>query len=614
MLAEDRRLRDGESPTLAILLTWVCVSIVLLAVAASRIIDNQYPGPDDALRLVQVRDLLAGQGWYDLHQYRMMPPDGTLMHWSRLVDIPIAGLILFFSLFLEQDMAERVTMVVIPLVTLLLTMLVIGRLTWRLFDRQAAIYACVSLVLLPMLAMQFQPLRIDHHGWQILSVVFALWAITWRNPASGGAAAGFAMATGLMISLETIFMSAAFASVLAIRWLRDNHQRWWLVSYLQSLALGLVLLFAATRGLPDLAAHCDAISPPQIGFFLIVALGSGALAVAPSIPRLPLVAALAGFGVLGIFFIGWSAPQCLVPPFADLDPLVRDYWYANVTEGQPVWKKDFDMAIPAIIQPLIALGFAVYLFSTSHDWVRWWWSEYAIVLIVALLGGVLTARSIAFAGAVAAIPMGWFVARLFVRWRAHTSLLRKAMLAIVLYLVFIPAAPLLIWQQIQPQRVSSMAPSVGMSKCELRTSAKLLNQLPPATLFSPLDIGPALLFHTHHSVVASGHHRAEQAMHDVIGGFIGDADQARDVVKQYGADYVVICVDLIEATNLRFGGDEAGLMGRLVANDPPAWLEQVDLGTPEAFLVWRVVDEPSQPMDEGAEATPLQDGSSSPGR
>ena len=45
---------------------------------------------DDAMRLVQVRDLLAGQGWFDLTQYRLNPPDGVAMHWSRLIDLPIA--------------------------------------------------------------------------------------------------------------------------------------------------------------------------------------------------------------------------------------------------------------------------------------------------------------------------------------------------------------------------------------------------------------------------------------------------------------------------------------------------------------------------------------------
>src|SRR4051812_18771216 len=52
---------------------------------------------DSLLRLVQIRDLLGGQAWFDLHQYRMGPEGGFVMHWSRLVDAPIALIILVLS-------------------------------------------------------------------------------------------------------------------------------------------------------------------------------------------------------------------------------------------------------------------------------------------------------------------------------------------------------------------------------------------------------------------------------------------------------------------------------------------------------------------------------------
>src|SRR5579872_2177391 len=61
---------------------------------------------DDAMRLAQVRDLLAGQSWYDLTQWRMNVPFGLPMHWSRLIDAPIAGLILLFRQFLAPQSAE----------------------------------------------------------------------------------------------------------------------------------------------------------------------------------------------------------------------------------------------------------------------------------------------------------------------------------------------------------------------------------------------------------------------------------------------------------------------------------------------------------------------------
>ena len=589
MLGEDRRLRLGERPTSAIFVTWLCVSVILLAVASTRILDNQYPDPDDALRLAQVRDLLAGQAWYDLHQYRMTPPDGTLMHWSRLVDLPIAGLILFLSLFMEMALAERVTMVVMPLIVLLLTMLVIGRLAWRLFDRQVAIFTCAAMILMPLVATQFQPMRIDHHSWQILSAAIALWAISWRKAAHGGAIAGLAMAAGLIISLETIFLSAGFAGVLAMRWMRDNKQRWWLVSYLQSLALGLVGFFALTRGLPDLASHCDAISPPHLGFFLIVALGSGLLAALPTLPRLSLLMGLGVSGLAGLGFVGWSEPQCLAPPFSGLDPLVRDYWYLNVGEGRPIWFAQPATMIGAIVQPLLGLGIAIFLASRSHDWVRVFWFEYAFVLAVALAGGMLTTRSMAFAGMLCAVPFGWLFWRIVKYWRAHEHVAAKALAGLSLLVLFQPAAFAMLAIQLVQGDAKPTAPRVAQSSCIVGGGVPLLNALEPTTLYSPLDIGPAILLETHHSVVASSHHRAEQAMHDLIDGFTSDEASARRYIDQYQAGLVVVCMDLLEPKNFVLGGGEHSFMAQLTDGDLPDWLEPVDIGGPEELKVWRVI-------------------------
>jgi len=35
-----------------------------------------------------------GRSWFDVHQYRIAAPEGVPMHWSRLVDIPIVGMVL----------------------------------------------------------------------------------------------------------------------------------------------------------------------------------------------------------------------------------------------------------------------------------------------------------------------------------------------------------------------------------------------------------------------------------------------------------------------------------------------------------------------------------------
>jgi len=70
---------------------------------------------DDNMRMMQVRGLLGGQGWFDLRQYRLNPPVGANIHWSRLVDLPIAGLILLLRPLIGGAAAERWAVGIAPL-------------------------------------------------------------------------------------------------------------------------------------------------------------------------------------------------------------------------------------------------------------------------------------------------------------------------------------------------------------------------------------------------------------------------------------------------------------------------------------------------------------------
>ena len=53
--------------------------------------EGELVGPDDFLRMHQVHNFLSGQGWFDMRAYRMFPPDGADIHWSRLVDCADCG-------------------------------------------------------------------------------------------------------------------------------------------------------------------------------------------------------------------------------------------------------------------------------------------------------------------------------------------------------------------------------------------------------------------------------------------------------------------------------------------------------------------------------------------
>src|SRR5215213_5976027 len=81
---------------------WRLATLIAWALLCAWFVYNRWSGidqfalgdTDDNTRMSQVRALLHGQDWFDLRQYRLNPPIGSNIHWSRLVDLPIAALIL----------------------------------------------------------------------------------------------------------------------------------------------------------------------------------------------------------------------------------------------------------------------------------------------------------------------------------------------------------------------------------------------------------------------------------------------------------------------------------------------------------------------------------------
>ncbi len=559
-----------------IVLAWLAVSVILIVQNLAAIRSFTLPDPDDALRLVQVRDLLAGQGWFDLHQYRIDPPAGVATHWSRLVDAPLALVIMLLRPLMGQANAELWAAVAVPLLTLLCAMLLTARLALKLFGRRAAYATCLVWIMALSAIVQLQPLRIDHHGWQIVAELAALNGLLARSARRGGWIIGTALALGMSISLELLPFTALFAAVLGLRWLRDPAQRGWLVQMLAAFALISAASFALTRGLTS-EQHCDTISPAYLVAFALAAVMVGAISAPARLPRTMLIGLLGAAAVLtGAVYLA-MAPQCQTGPFSALDPVVRHFWYNNVLEGLPIWRQDLPNIMQMVLPVLVGLGVtgaAIFHVQTER---RAQLGEYALVLGGSLMIAIIVARFSAVAAAIATVPLGYAISE----WlrRANTMRLTGRLLALpLIMLVLLPgvftdfAAQALTKPSVAPQ-----PPATGLAHgCSLPASLPALTALPPATMFAPFEIGPVLLQNTVHRVVATGHHRASDQMRDVIGAFMASPARAEVIVRRHQAAYVLVCSDLIEASNYRTFAPQ-GLMAELLAGHTPSWLEPVVL-------------------------------------
>src|SRR4051812_30922148 len=95
---------------------WVLLVIIWAATVATYLFAgwraDESLSTEDVMRLVRARAWWAAKiGSARVHP-RLAPPDGVVMHWSRLIDLPIATLIRAGTLVMPQALAERVATMV----------------------------------------------------------------------------------------------------------------------------------------------------------------------------------------------------------------------------------------------------------------------------------------------------------------------------------------------------------------------------------------------------------------------------------------------------------------------------------------------------------------------
>jgi hypothetical protein len=593
----------AKGPYLRVVITWALLAVTMILVNFKLIAMMRFGDPDDALRLLQVRDLLAGQSWFDVHQYRVAAPEGVPMHWSRLVDIPIAGMILLLRPLLGMAGAEQVTAVLVPLLTLLCAMALLGRLAARWFNDEVVGLSGLMVGLAPPVLCQFTPLRIDHHGWQIVLALAALSGLHAKDPRRGALVIGLSLAALLAISIEGLPLTALFLGICALRGLRNPASRFdWFSGAAISLALGSVAIFLGTRGTYDLVTHCDAISPVHLA--MLVWVGAGALALRLAAPRsLPGQIgglALIGAGAGAILF--GAAPECRGGAFVMLDPLVKRFWYDSVQEGMPFWHTSPPLAAAILAGPLVGIIGTLWLWRGARDaGTRTLWCDHLLLLAGAWLIGLAVARASATALVFAAVPSAALILHGVYYLRSVPILPRLggyfvivSMLApgLPVVMAMAAAAPLSASSTSGKLEKSVAGVTLGglsISQCRYDVAGRALDRLPAVDIFAPLDIGPDLIVRSHDRVVATGHHRGAAGMHDVIAAFMAPAEEAHALVRKRHTALVVVCPDIYEPSVYAARAPH-GLMADLLKDRPPHWLQPVDIAPGSHIKFWRVVD------------------------
>ena len=568
-----------------VVLAWALIVLQLVVQhwgdTASALLDT-----DDAMRLTQLRDWLGGQGWYDLHQWRVVP--GYESHWSRLIDAGLAGTLWVFGPFFDAAFAERLMRTAWPALWLLPTIAGMAAIAWRLAGREAALVALLlALVGLPAFH-QFRPGRIDHHNVQIALSVLVVAATVWSDRVRWAALAAGAL-TGLAIGvgLECLPYLLVCAVAFALRYVIDRDAARAAAHYGLALAASSIVMFFALVG-PQSWSHtvCDSIAINWVALVGIGGLGLAAAGTMPS-PRasVRLAVALAiGAVAAGVFLL--LEPRCLKGPYAMMDSDVWSMWLSHVREMQPLlvllFKTPVTGAAVAIF-PTVAVAAALFLLRDRANRRDFGHLAATAVLIVAFLTTLAAVKAYSYATWLGMPLVAAFALQLFDALRIHSVVPRFA-----LSLLLTPA--------VLSVGALGIAQAAGFNDhtntdraehdvCLDNASYAALARLPAGVVAADLDYGPFLLALTPHKILAAPYHRLSagiRATHEI---FAAPPDAARGLLARFGVTYVALCGKR-SPSDLAKAALDASFWGRLQAKDIPAWLEPVATDGP--FAVYRV--------------------------
>ena len=549
--------------------------------------------PDDAMRLVEVRDLINGQGWFDLWQHRLDPP-GVLMHWSRIIDLPLAALILALKPLIGVHDAEAVTLFCWPLLLFAVVLALVVAIARQMSD--GAVTSQIGAAVLAMLAKpalgHFRPSAIDHHNAQIvLLLALFLFTLQIERSASKAMLAGLAASLLLAIGVEMLPAVAAISVAVAGLFIwRGAPVARQVAMFAMAMAVSSFVLALALLPLPALASPvCDSLGGP----LLLLTVGGGvSLALMAGIDRycsalwLRLVtASVSGVALIGAFISLFGG--CLASPYALLDPLVVSLWLDKVQETvslATMLRLGPEEVAGFYAFPLITLGVvaAALIRSNPPDRFRW---VLGIVALASLFGiSVWEMRGTGGASMMAA-PM--FAAAAVAVWPPLAIGRNLVLLALVVSPTAFAALGLLakpLTDLIFKPDVTVFDPAT--SKCTSVSDVASMRQLPNGRVMAPIDLGSAILAETNHDVFAAPYHRDNDGNLALLKLMLASPPAAHQMLSDRSVDYVVICRTAPNRDIIERAPD--GLEAQLSRGETPEFLEPIDLGSASKISVWRL--------------------------
>lgn len=574
-------------------------TIIIYAIGIATYSDSGIPNADDVMRMVSVRDLLAGQNWFDPTQYRLGLDGGTLMHWSRLVDAPIMGFYhLAFAVTGSVQDAEIFAKFAWPATTLFIALLGVNVACIRLARPQMQVPATIIATVCFLTIGIFNPGSLDHHNIQVaLSIwLLALLLPSDRNDVAAFGGAGIVAILMLAIGMETLPYVTMAGIWVAIMFLFGMTSAAAIRAFGISFSTASIIILVLTvRPADYFAEYCDAYSIFHLGMSCVGGLGLVVASFYSNSFGSRLVGLIGTAGVAGAVLV-LAFPQCLSNPLSSLDPKLIEFWLEGVVETRSVtdlWVSDpyalfgmFGMAITGLIA-------SAYLIIASSGRIRSFAMFSALLLIVAIGVTLWQQRGSMFAASFAIVPLAYVVTELRSQYQKTEStfaLLKMAGVGILSLnmLWWIVGANAAKFFSDAPTLQEQAAAASPRDYCYTEDVYDVLAKQPKGAVLGATDIGASILNFTHHRALAGPYHRNTDGNLVMIETMLAAPEQAENMLRDAGVAIIADCINAVDARDFKRAQPQ-GLQAMLHADNIPAYLERVPESKGQPLVLYRVV-------------------------
>ncbi len=580
-------------PWLIILGLWAVLHAMLGQTVAAPVFDGELLGPDGYMRLVRIKELLAGAGWYESLIARSNAPYGDVLHWTRPMDVIILTVMALVSPFTDDAQALFIAGVVTSPIIAFFACIAMAWAARPVLGRDRAILAVFIFLLQPGVLSYTMMGRADHHGLQFVAFILCMGAtlrlMTDRRSVRTAVGAGIAYGGALWVSIELLLLVGVCQATLAVLWLwRDRaftrNQIVVAGAFLATTVVSLIIERPITGWFEieydRLSIVHVALAAIATGFWVTLYRNGHRHADATLRARMA-VAGIAGVASLGVF--GILFPDFFAGPFATVDPRILPIWHDQVAELKPLAPTDmksfgrFLFFVGACLPCLVFLGFVLWHERKRPATLRW-----VFLTIVLGIYFALSLKHLRFAP-FAEIASVWALAEIVGRlmaWSEH-ALKGARQFAVKCGATFV----IMLGALMSGTFVMAVTPDKTIDQkhpdCEVANIADLLNDrdglgATPTVIGGLLDYGPEILYRTAHSVVGAPYHRNGDGIWDSYRLLAATDDaESQAIAQRRDIGVIVICPSAAERRHYLDDDEPDRLYGRLLADNPPAWLTPV---------------------------------------